>query len=327
MKRGCWNLLSRLADLATSQTVLNCSGPICYFTALFGIFAWGITVAIPFAYADMDPNVTSIVQGIGWFIAIELSVNWFCIYFVDSSCHHYNHKSKYHPKHSPLTSIRTEYTTKAGVLAGEDQNAAGSQVGNDSTLQYYRWTFCDVCGHYSPPRSHHCPLCKTCVLKRDHHCYVAASCVGYRNLRHFCVFLFYAVLATIFAMIHALPYAFMQVIPFVPSYFDLFYPVTIVRTILGYLSFLHCCLILLGWMLLIYLITSIFSLLKLYRLIMTGLTKYETENHMRLVDTRSKKAKLAAVFGDHWWANFLIPLHSVFEPVDDPFNWPSIKVT
>lgn len=30
--------------------------------------------------------------------------------------------------------------------------------------------FCNKCGHYKPPRSHHCRVCKRCVLRMDHHC-------------------------------------------------------------------------------------------------------------------------------------------------------------
>lgn len=25
--------------------------------------------------------------------------------------------------------------------------------------------YCKMCGHYKPPRAHHCRQCKTCVLK------------------------------------------------------------------------------------------------------------------------------------------------------------------
>lgn len=31
---------------------------------------------------------------------------------------------------------------------------------------------CEKCGQLKPPRTHHCSLCRTCILKMDHHCLV-----------------------------------------------------------------------------------------------------------------------------------------------------------
>ncbi|KAI1706397.1 DHHC palmitoyltransferase domain-containing protein [Ditylenchus destructor] len=45
--------------------------------------------------------------------------------------------------------------------------------------------YCHSCGLNSPPRSHHCPICDTCIFRRDHHCSFAATCVGHFNQRYF----------------------------------------------------------------------------------------------------------------------------------------------
>ena len=41
-----------------------------------------------------------------------------------------------------------------------------------------------------PPRSHHCILCRKCILARDHHCFFTGSCVGLSNQRYFVAYCF-----------------------------------------------------------------------------------------------------------------------------------------
>lgn len=53
------------------------------------------------------------------------------------------------------------------------------------------WDYCVPCQQYYPPRAHHCPVCKHCILKRDTHCFVIGVCLGHKNLRFFLVFTFY----------------------------------------------------------------------------------------------------------------------------------------
>lgn len=51
--------------------------------------------------------------------------------------------------------------------------------------------FCHDCNKVKPMRAHHCPICKKCVLKMDHHCPWVNTCVGWRNHKHFVLFLLY----------------------------------------------------------------------------------------------------------------------------------------
>ncbi|MED6122782.1 hypothetical protein PIB30_043159 [Stylosanthes scabra] len=60
---------------------------------------------------------------------------------------------------------------------------------------------CDKCYGYKPPRTHHCRVCKKCVLKMDHHCVWINNCVGYWNYKAFFVFSSYASLASIHSTI------------------------------------------------------------------------------------------------------------------------------
>ncbi|KAL5195463.1 putative protein S-acyltransferase 15 [Glycine soja] len=60
---------------------------------------------------------------------------------------------------------------------------------------------CDKCFAYKPPRTHHCRVCRRCILKMDHHCLWINNCVGYWNYKAFFVFVFYATTASIYSTI------------------------------------------------------------------------------------------------------------------------------
>ena len=68
--------------------------------------------------------------------------------------------------------------TKNGLSNGS--NGATNGLTNDRRLVYPYWSWkpCLICQVQRPPRVHHCPLCKMCMLKRDHHCFFTGSCVG-----------------------------------------------------------------------------------------------------------------------------------------------------
>lgn len=57
---------------------------------------------------------------------------------------------------------------------------------------------CKKCNFAKPRRTHHCSICRSCVLKMDHHCPWVNNCVGHYNYRYFVSFLIWVTLGTLY---------------------------------------------------------------------------------------------------------------------------------
>uniref|UniRef100_A0A0B7A395 Palmitoyltransferase n=1 Tax=Arion vulgaris TaxID=1028688 RepID=A0A0B7A395_9EUPU len=193
---------------------------------------------------------------------------------------------------------------------------------------YWSWVPCYICGTTRPPRCHHCPLCKTCVLKRDHHCFFAGSCIGYQNHRFFITFLFWAWVGCVYATIHGFPYIRISIWVQI-SYFDIFFPVAVLRFLFGYLSFHSVLTVTTLSFLIAFDVFTAFYLYLQCRLLSLGLTSFERsclKSSLEIKDTRKLNQKIRAVFGRYWLLNFLFPTYLILKPEEDPISWPDVRI-
>lgn len=61
--------------------------------------------------------------------------------------------------------------------------------------------FCKWCNRFKPDRSHHCRVCRSCILRMDHHCPWIANCVGFRNHKYFFLLVFYSLVDCMFVVV------------------------------------------------------------------------------------------------------------------------------
>ena len=91
------------------------------------------------------------------------------------------------PPQTPVSDSLIEYS--------EDQMTMITSKRNGQPRQ------CRKCHNQTKPdRTHHCSICKRCVLRMDHHCPWIKNCVGFHNHKFFILFLLYTCLLCYFIL-------------------------------------------------------------------------------------------------------------------------------
>lgn len=96
-------------------------------------------------------------------------------------------------------------TDPGGVPSSFAPDSEDPQQNKDTQKRY-----CDKCCIYKPPRTHHCRVCKRCVLKMDHHCVWINNCVGYVNYKPFIIFVFHAAIGSIYSLVIFTSFIFLR---------------------------------------------------------------------------------------------------------------------
>jgi palmitoyltransferase len=169
--------------------------------------------------------------------------------------------------------------------------------------QDYKWKYCDSCFGFYPPRTHHCIVCKVCILKRDHHCWFAGSCIGYHNHRYYFTMVIYIFMAALYC--NVFNYSFVMdklegfcigtvVCLLVPHACALFGYLTFEQFFLCILSFIgFLCLVMFTWLLVIQL-----------QQIIAGQTQFEKKNKIRDYDL-GIKANFIEVLGSRYYLTWI----------------------
>jgi palmitoyltransferase len=219
---------------------------------------------------------------------------------------------------------------KPSVYTGEPQET-GSSSNNNAILnspicevpQNDDWTYCLYCQQDAPPRSHHCKVCRVCILKRDHHCFFTNSCIGFFNQRYFIVHVFYIAIGTA-CCIYWLGAYLDKFVPFLSSDIVAYIPIVqIVMLLLGKISLLNALLILILYLTIFCCVCGAAFFLWEMVVVVNGQTSYEAWKLLRNYKCGSIFARLRSVFGPYWLVSFIIPLP--IKQQGDGIHWESVK--
>mmetsp|Transcript_2623 Transcript_2623/g.3043 ORF Transcript_2623/g.3043 Transcript_2623/m.3043 type:complete len:338 (-) Transcript_2623:1001-2014(-) len=91
-------------------------------------------------------------------------------------------------------------TTDPGAVPRDAMPINLSEVQKTGVKGKKNFRMCLKCDSFKPGRTHHCSICRRCVVKMDHHCPWVNNCVGLGNHKFFLLFLLYVFTSSIYAL-------------------------------------------------------------------------------------------------------------------------------
>jgi hypothetical protein len=107
---------------------------------------------------------------------------------------------------------------------------------------------------------------------------------------------------------------------------DLFLPIGVLRSLLGYISYMDVALIMLLYSVTWFLVTSLFFFQEQITIIRKGMTSFELDNNMNVINTNAMEQKIRGVLGKNWWLNFLLPVHLLLPETDSGISWENVEI-
>ncbi|KAL1405134.1 hypothetical protein Q8F55_008757 [Vanrija albida] len=176
----CFRRLEKCADAATGA-----AGPV--FVAL----AWVLTVFCGLAFFDVVARnlsfwPTLLLLPVYLLVPLNLYGQYWLVTHVTSGFPTARSARDQPPTYAPASRLAPE--RYGWTRDGPPPLPAAT------ALQRVRVRRCRKCNGPKPARTHHCSVCKRCVLLMDHHCPWINACVGLHNQRHFVLFMFWITL-------------------------------------------------------------------------------------------------------------------------------------
>uniref|UniRef100_A0A7I5EDT0 Palmitoyltransferase n=1 Tax=Haemonchus contortus TaxID=6289 RepID=A0A7I5EDT0_HAECO len=283
--------LAKFGDLVTHY-----GGCVFLVFMLLSVFYVGLKLS---CYSTEQADHCDLIANFGVVVALEIIMNLVLFqYYSRNNC-----VSHWQRQACVAGLCRTAISIDELACLEEDEDEFGP-------ANFSR--FCNVCNRDAPIRSHHCPLCKICVLRKDHHCFITGACVGLGNQRYFITFLFWCCIGLVIGARYTAVYLYQTSSESFPlGFIYCIGPVAVIRWIIGYAGFLHAfvCTVF-SFMIASIVAAGAFFVMQIYYT-SYGYTMYEYHSSVRDAfdgDGNTLGERFRLIFGRYWLLNFLFPL-------------------
>jgi hypothetical protein len=192
--------LQRLSDAFVTVFDVYIVGFLDWFAQMIGpaLIVFALTIIASCTYVFF----AFIVPFHNWGIVTAVGTISLGLFFLFNSLYNYYKCVSVSPG-IPPTSAEIEEAGEVSALGNrlcnhEPVSDDEEQQGRRVRYKQATYAVCGKCDRIRPPRTHHCSVCKSCVMKMDHHCPWIYNCVGEKNQKYFYLFLLHVFLVDVF---------------------------------------------------------------------------------------------------------------------------------